>query len=129
MSGPLGFLASNTHYATRNPKFRIEKNQNAAKAFFSFFSLHLNLGAKFWTEIELLSLTKLCQTFCPLTICLINKKPTPMGNFIPCRFSSFYQCCILLSTMFRTKPVSRSVRISKRTKQTTHISSPKNKTD
>ena len=38
-----------------------------------FFGLHLNLGAKFWNEIELLSLTKFVKTFRPLRICLINK--------------------------------------------------------
>ena len=38
MSCPLGFLASNTHMATTNPKFRTEKNQNATKTFL-FWSL------------------------------------------------------------------------------------------
>ena len=58
MSGPLGFLASNTLLATRNPKFQTEIDPECVEDL--FFGLHLNLGAKFQTEIELLSLTKLC---------------------------------------------------------------------
>ena len=42
------------------------------------FGLHLNLGAKLRTEIDLKSLTKLRINILPLGICLINKKPTPM---------------------------------------------------
>ena len=52
MSGPLGFLASDTHLATRNPKFRTEIEPECGKDL--FFCLHLNLVAKFWTETELL---------------------------------------------------------------------------
>ena len=72
MSGPLGFLASNTYLAARNPKFRTELKPNAAKIYLFwsslefggeiqkfraeielvcdedlFFGLHLNLGTKF----------------------------------------------------------------------------------
>ena len=36
--------------------------------------LHLNLGAKFWTEIELLSLTKLRKTISPLQNLLNQQK-------------------------------------------------------
>ena len=53
MPGPLGFLASNTHLATRNPKFQTEIEPEFC------FGLHLNLGAKFRTEPKLFSLTKL----------------------------------------------------------------------
>ena len=61
MCGPLGFLASNTHLATQNLKFwtEIEPECGEDLFFFFFFGLHLNLGAKFMTEIELLNLTKL----------------------------------------------------------------------
>ena len=31
MSGPLGFLASNTHLSTRNPEFRIEIEPDCGK--------------------------------------------------------------------------------------------------
>ena len=34
MSGPLSFLASNTHLATRNPKFRTEIKPEYGKDFF-----------------------------------------------------------------------------------------------
>ena len=65
MSGPHGFLASNTNLARlqkiRNSQMR--ENQNTAKIFFFFFGLNLNLGAKFRTEMELLSLIKLRNTF------------------------------------------------------------------
>ena len=57
MSGPLGFLASNNCLATRNPKLWTEIEPEHAEDL--FFGLHLNLGAKFRTENELLSLTKL----------------------------------------------------------------------
>ena len=40
----------------------------------SFFWLHLNLEAKFQTEIELLSLIKLRKNILSLGICLIKKK-------------------------------------------------------
>ena len=60
MCGPLAFLASNTHLATRNLKFWTEIEPECGEdLFFFFFGLHLNLGAKFRTEIELLNLTKL----------------------------------------------------------------------
>ena len=49
MSGLLGFLANNTHSAARNPQFRTEIDPECGEDF--FFGLHLNLGAKFWTEI------------------------------------------------------------------------------
>ena len=60
MSGPLGFLASNTHLAPRNPKFHTAIEPECGEDLF-FFSLHLNLRTKFRTEKELLSLTKLCK--------------------------------------------------------------------
>ena len=63
MSAPLGFLASNTHLAIRNPKFRTEIDPECSKDL--FFGHHLNLGAKFRTEIGLLSLTKLCKNILP----------------------------------------------------------------
>ena len=62
MSDPLGFLASNTHLTTRNPKLRTEIDPKCGK---DFFGLYLNLGAKFQTEIELLSLTKLLKNISP----------------------------------------------------------------
>ena len=62
MSGPLGFLASNTHLAIRNPKSRTEIEPECGKL---FFLLHLNLGTKFHIEIELLSLTKLHKNISP----------------------------------------------------------------
>ena len=64
MSGPLGFLVSNTHLATRNPKFQTEIEPECGKdLFLGGEGLHLNLGAKFQTEIELLSLSKLHKNF------------------------------------------------------------------
>ena len=63
MSGTLGSLASNTHLATRNPKFRTEIESECGKNL--FFGLHLNLGVKFRTEMELLSLTKLRKNISP----------------------------------------------------------------
>ena len=63
MSDPLGFLASNTHLATRNLKLRTEIDPKCGKDF--FFCLYLNLGAKFRTEIEILSLTKLLKNISP----------------------------------------------------------------
>ena len=63
MSGPLGFLASNIHLATRNPKFQTEIDSECSEDL--FFGLHLNLGAKFRTEIELLSSTKLLKSISP----------------------------------------------------------------
>ena len=59
MSGHFGFLASSTHLATTNPKFRTEIDPECGEDL--FFGVHLNLGPKFWTEIELLSLTKLLK--------------------------------------------------------------------
>ena len=64
MSGSLGFQASNTHLATSNPKFQTEIEPDCAKTF--FFCLHLCSGAKLWTDIELLSLTKLRKNLSPL---------------------------------------------------------------
>ena len=63
MSGPLGFLASNTHLTTRNPKFRTEIEPECGEDF--FFGLHVKLGAKLRTEIKLLSLTKLRKNISP----------------------------------------------------------------
>ena len=63
MSGPFVFLASNTHLATRNLKFRTQIKPECGKDL--FFGLHLNLGAKFRSEIELLSLTKLRKNISP----------------------------------------------------------------
>ena len=63
MSGPFGFLASNTHLATRNLKFRTEIDLECVEDLFS--GLHLNLGAKFQTEIKFLSLTKLHKNISP----------------------------------------------------------------
>ena len=37
MSGPLSFLASNTHLATRNPKFGTEIGPEYGEDLFSFF--------------------------------------------------------------------------------------------
>ena len=45
MFGPLGFLSSNTHLATRNPKFRTEIEPECGEDL--FFGLHLNLDPKF----------------------------------------------------------------------------------
>ena len=49
MSGPLGFSTNNTLLATRTLKFRPEIEPECAK---NFFCLHLNLGAKFQSEIK-----------------------------------------------------------------------------
>ena len=76
MFGFLGFLASNTHLASRNPKFRTEIEPKCGEN--PFFGLYQNFGAKIRTEIKLLSLTNFAKTFRPLEICLINKKSTPM---------------------------------------------------
>ena len=102
MSGPLSFLASNTHLAIRNPKFRIEIDPKCSKDL--FFGLHLNLGAKVGTEIEVLSKTKLCKNILPMGICLINKKSTPMLRHIStfwsrvkkleCPFNVIFLCLI-----------------------------------
>ena len=51
MSGLLGFLASNTHLAARNLKFRTEIKPECGEDV--FFYLHLNLWAKFRAEIQL----------------------------------------------------------------------------
>ena len=57
---------SNTPLATRNPKFRTEiKPECGEDLFCLFFVPYLNLGAKFRTEIELLSLTKLRKNILP----------------------------------------------------------------
>ena len=45
------FLASNTHLATRNSKFQTEIEPECVKDLFCF-GLHVNLGAKFLTEIK-----------------------------------------------------------------------------
>ena len=50
MSSSFGFLASNTHLAIRNLKFRTEIELQCHKDL--FFGLHLNLEAKFQAEIE-----------------------------------------------------------------------------
>ena len=80
MSSPLGFLASNTHLATRNLKFQTEMEPECGKDL--FFGLHLNLGAKFRTEIKLLSLTKLCENISPPRNLLNQQKIDAYG----CRF-------------------------------------------
>ena len=79
MSGPLGFLANNTHLATRSLKLRTEIDPECGED--PGFGLHLNLGAKFPTEIELLSLTKLHINI-SLPQNLLNKKSTPMAPLI-----------------------------------------------
>ena len=56
MSGPHGFLASNTHLTTRNPTFRTEIEPECGKDL--FFGLHLNLGAKFQNEIRIIKLNQ-----------------------------------------------------------------------
>ena len=76
MSVPLGFLASNTYLATRNLKFWTEIEPGCGEDL--FFGLHLNLGKKFPTEIELLSLTKLRKNLSPLRNLLNPQKLTPM---------------------------------------------------
>ena len=63
MSGPLGFLASNTHLETRNPKYLTNVESECGEEF--LFGLHLNFGSKFGTEIELLSLTELRKNISP----------------------------------------------------------------
>ena len=50
------------------------------RPFFFFFGFHLNLGATFRNEIELLSLANFAKTFRSLEICLINKKSMPIGT-------------------------------------------------
>ena len=67
MSGTLGFSASNTHLATRNPKFLTEIEPECGKDLFlgGGGGLHLNLGAKFRSEIALLSLNKLRKNISP----------------------------------------------------------------
>ena len=59
----LSFFESNTHLATRNLKFQAEIEPDCSEDL--FFGLHMNLGAKFWTEIELFSLTKLRKNILP----------------------------------------------------------------
>ena len=77
MSSPLGFLASNIYLTTRNPKFRTEIEPDCSEDLFFWSSLHLNLGAKFRTEIELLILIKLYKNISPSRN-FFNKKLTPM---------------------------------------------------
>ena len=60
---PSFFLVNNTHLATRNPKFLTEIEPDCGEYF--FFGLHLNLGTKFRTEIELLSFTPLRKNISP----------------------------------------------------------------
>ena len=87
MSGPLDFLASNTHLATRNLKFLTEIEQpHAVKTIFSFcFGLHLNFGPRFWTEIKLLSLTKLRKNISP-----------PRNLFNQQKIDTYVWCSLLL---------------------------------
>ena len=59
MSGPLIFLAGNTDFATRNPKFWTEIEPECDQELFFFFF------GQFWTEIKFLSLTKLCKNISP----------------------------------------------------------------
>ena len=49
------------------------------RPFFFFFGLHLNLGAKFQNEIELLSLTKLRKNVSPLQNLLNQQKIDAYG--------------------------------------------------
>ena len=63
MSSPLGFLASSTQLATKNPKFRTEIEPECGNPPI-FFGLHPNLGAKFWTEIKV-SLTQFRKNISP----------------------------------------------------------------
>ena len=46
------FLASSTHSATKNPKFRTEIEPECGEDLFFFFGLQLNFGAKFRSEID-----------------------------------------------------------------------------
>ena len=62
MSSPLSFLASDFHLATRNPKFWTEMDPKCDK---DLFWSSPEFEAKFWTEIELLSLTKLLKNISP----------------------------------------------------------------
>ena len=48
-----------------------------------FFCLHLNLGAKFWTEIELLRLTKLCKNIWPPRNLLDQQKIDAYAKVVP----------------------------------------------
>ena len=54
-------------------KFRGETEPVCSKDFF-FFGLYQNLGAKFWTEIQLLRLTKLRKTILPFWNLLNQQK-------------------------------------------------------
>ena len=64
LSGPLSFLASNTHLTTENPEFRTRIEPECGEDLF-LCGLYLNLGAKVQTEIALLSLTKLNENILP----------------------------------------------------------------
>ena len=72
MSGPLVFLASTTHLATK-PKFQTTEIEPECSTDL-FFGLHLNFGAKMQTEIELLSSTKLCKIISPPQNLLYQQK-------------------------------------------------------
>ena len=72
MSDLLVFLASNTHLATRNPKFLTKIKLERGKDLFSWSSSEF--GAKFRTEIALFSLTKLQKKyFAPSEFALTTK--------------------------------------------------------
>ena len=72
MSGLLGFLTSDTHLTTRNPKFWTKIEPECSKDL--FFGLHPNLGTKCWTEIELLGLAELGKNILPSRKLLSQQK-------------------------------------------------------
>ena len=63
MSSPLGFLASNTHLSKEIWISDWGRTRMQQRPFFLWSDL--DLGAKVQTEIELLSLTKLCKNISP----------------------------------------------------------------
>ena len=73
MSGPLVFLANNTHLATRNPKIRAEMELECSKHLL-FFLAASEFGGKFRNEIESLSLTKLHKNILPYRNLLNQQK-------------------------------------------------------
>ena len=88
MSGPLVFLASNSHLATRNSKFRAEVELECSKDLF-FWSAS-EFGGKLWNKIELLCLTKLCKNILPSRNLLNQQKSTPMSVMYNCDMQ--YDC-------------------------------------
>ena len=69
---------AHAHLTTRNPKFWIEIDPGCGEDL--FFGLHLNLGAKFPTKIELLSLTKRRYKILPPRNLLNQKKIDAYGT-------------------------------------------------